>query len=133
MQLNVTTDYAIKIVLDLAKKNAIANSNVISDAMRIPAKYVLNITRKLVAYGIINRKVGAAGGFSLNKEKNKISLYEIINSLEPTMNINRCLEDDEYCSRFATINCPLRKFYQKLQRDMENSLKTIFVMDLVKE
>ncbi len=133
MQLNVTTDYAIRIVLYLAQENKISTSIEISDAMRIPSKDVLNIARKLVAADIIKRKVGASGGFSLNKPAKDITVFDVINTLEPTMNINRCLYDDEYCSRFATKKCPLRKFYVKLQKNVEENLKSTTIGDLLKK
>lgn len=58
MQLNVTTDYAIRTVLYLAVKDELATANEIATAMGIPPSYVLKITRKLVAAGIIKRIVG---------------------------------------------------------------------------
>lgn len=61
MQLNVTTDYAIRTVLYLAIKDELATSNEIAMAMGIPPSYVLKITSKLVAAGIIKRIVGAQG------------------------------------------------------------------------
>lgn len=53
MQLNVTTDYAIRIVLYLAIKKEITTSKEIGAAMGIPKNYVLKITHKLVEAGII--------------------------------------------------------------------------------
>lgn len=44
MQLNVTTDYAIRTVLYLAIKDELATSNEIAMAMGIPPSYVLKIT-----------------------------------------------------------------------------------------
>ena len=79
MQLNVTTDYAIRTVLYLAIKDELATSNEIAMAMGIPPSYVLKITSKLVVAGIIKRIVGAQGGFLLAKKPTEISLYEIIN------------------------------------------------------
>ena len=61
MQLNVTTDYAIRTVLYLAIKDELATSNEIAMAMGIPPSYVLKITSKLVVAGIIKRIVGAQG------------------------------------------------------------------------
>ena len=61
MQLNVTTDYAIRTddLPDLTNKQA--TSNEIAMAMGIPPSYVLKITSKLVVAGIIKRIVGAQG------------------------------------------------------------------------
>ena len=75
MQLNVTTDYAIRIVLYLAIRGELVNSESIASAMGIPPNYVLKVTKKLVLAGIVGRVVGAQGGFLLAKRTEKISLY----------------------------------------------------------
>ena len=93
MQLNVTTDYAIRIVLYLAIKKEITTSKEIGAAMGIPKNYVLKITHKLVEAGIIERLVGAQGGFSLAQKIDDITLLDILNIMEPTMRVNRCLEE----------------------------------------
>ncbi|MFR1481658.1 RrF2 family transcriptional regulator [Phascolarctobacterium faecium] len=126
MELNVTTDYAIRTVLYLAIKNELATANEIATAMGIPPSYVLKITRKLVVAGIIKRIVGAKGGFLLAKKQT-----EIINVLEATTKLNRCLEADKYCSRFATENCPVRAFYCELQGLIEKKLKATTIASLL--
>lgn len=131
MQLNVTTDYAIRIVLYLAIRGELVNSESIASAMGIPPNYVLKVTKKLVLAGIVGRVVGAQGGFLLAKRTEKISLYEIINLMEPTTKFNRCLEEDKYCSRFATENCPVRFFYSGLQKLLETKLQEMTVADLL--
>ena len=131
MELNVTTDYAIRTVLYLAIKDELATSNEIAMAMGIPPSYVLKITSKLVVAGIIKRIVGAKGGFLLAKKQTEISLYEIINVLEATTKLNRCLEVDKYCSRFATENCPVRAFYCELQGLIEKKLKATTIASLL--
>lgn len=133
MQLNVTTDYAIRAVLYLAIKDDRATSNEIAMAMGIPPSYVLKVICKLVAAGIIKRIVGAQGGFLLAKKQTEISLYEIINVLEATTKLNRCLEADRYCSRFATENCPVRTFYCELQSLIEKKLQAMTIASLLHE
>ena len=49
------------------------------------------------------------------------------------MKSNRCLEEDEYCSRFATENCPVRKFYTKLQNELERKLQEITIKALLSQ
>ena len=131
MQLNVTTDYAIRIILYLAIKKEITTSKEIGAVMGIPKNYVLKITHKLVEAGIVERLVGAQGGFLLIRKSGEITLLEIIDIMEPTTRINRCLEADRYCSRYATENCPVRGFYCKLQEEMERSLQKMTIRKLL--
>lgn len=48
MQINVTTDYAIRIVLYLAIQNKVTASRDIASAMGIPESYILKPTNKLL-------------------------------------------------------------------------------------
>jgi transcriptional regulator, Rrf2 family len=131
MQLNITTDYAIRIVSYLAIRGELVNSETIASVMGIPRGYVLKITKKLVRAGIAARVIGAQSGFLLDKGPEKISLYEIINIMEPTTRLNRCLEEDKYCSRFTTENCPVRFFYSGLQKLLETKSQEMTVADLL--
>ena len=47
------------------------------------------------------------------------------------MKINRCLEHDKYCSRFATETCPVRHGYAIIQDNLEKSLAGITIKDLM--
>lgn len=131
MQINITTDYAIRIVLYLAIRKELVSSVDIAYAMGIQPGYVLKITRKLVNAGILLRVVGSHGGFLLAGSAEQIALYDIIELMESTTKLNRCLEEDEYCSRFATANCPVRKFYCNLQEQIERNLKEITIAGLL--
>ena len=131
MQLNITTDYAIRTVLFLAIKGTHIASNEIATSMGIPTHYILKITTKLMEGGLLKRLRGIKGGFALAKKPEEITLYDIINLFEPTLRLNRCLEDDKYCSRFATEHCPVRGFYINLQNVWEKNLHSITILDLM--
>ena len=122
MQLNVTTDYAIRIVLYLAIKDRVVNSSEIAKAMGIPPTYIMKITRTLKQANILSEKRGVDGGFMLNRAPEKLTLLEIISALEKTVNINRCLEEDEYCSRNAVSFCNVRKLLVRLQAELAEEL-----------
>lgn len=132
MQLNVTTDYAIRIVLYLALKGGTVSSKELSEQMGIPQNYVLKITKKLNQADLIWVHIGTQGGFSIRQKASDISLFTIIQIMESTTKLNRCLEEDKYCSRFATESCPVRNFYCTLQNELEAKLSSITVQDLLK-
>ena len=122
MQLNVTTDYAIRIVLYLAMKDRVVNSGEIAEAMGIPPTYIMKITRKLKHANILSEKRGVDGGFVLSSAPDQLTLLDIVGALEKTVNINRCLEEDEYCSRNAVSFCTVRKLLVRLQAELAEGL-----------
>lgn len=133
MQLKVSTDYAIRIVLYLAIVNRIVPSKELSDKLGIPQSFVFKITTKLQKENILKNIIGIKGGFALAYRADKITMYQIINLMECTTRMNRCLEEDEYCSRFATQSCPVRNFYTKLQKDIDNSLQKMTIEKLIEK
>lgn len=131
MQLNITTDYAIRTIFFLCKKGGIISSKEISEVMKIPEDYVLKITRKLSKKGLVKSYIGKKGGFSANKSADEINLLDIIQAMENTIKINRCLEKDKFCSRTATNDCPIRSFYCHFQDELESRLASITIDDLL--
>ena len=131
MQLKVSTDYAIRIVFYLAIAKKTTTSKELSDKLGIPQSTVLKIGKKLSDNSIISITTGVQGGVFLEKQPEDISLFDIINIFEPTTKLNRCLEEDKYCSRFATEDCPVRNFYCKMQRRFEDDLKNTSIKELL--
>ena len=130
MQLNVTTDYAIRIVLYLAMNERVVNSGEIAKAMGIPPTYIAKITRTLKHAGILSEKRGVDGGFVLHRAPDELTLLDIVGALEKTVNINRCLEEDEYCSRNAVSFCTVRRLLVRLQAELAEGLN-VKISDLI--
>ena len=122
---------AIRIILYLSMKGGIISSKELSETMKIPENYVLEVARKLTRAGLTRTYVGKNGGFAVNKPAQQIDLLSIIEIMENTVKINRCLEEDEYCSRFATATCPVRSFYCILQDELESKLSSITIKSLL--
>ncbi|MCI6548164.1 MAG: Rrf2 family transcriptional regulator [Coriobacteriaceae bacterium] len=130
MQLNKTTDYAVRILMFLSTQEGVVTSEKISDATKVSKNYIRSILRKLSAAGILKMTRGTNGGYQLAGSEEDISLYDVLSIMEPTMKMNPCLEDKDNCSLFATGTCPVRRFYSSLQEQMEQSLKSTTIKSL---
>ena len=134
MQLKTTTDYAIRAILYMAlKKPETVSSNEVAQNMGIPRQYLIQIGAVLREAGLINTHAGKHGGYSLAKEPEHILLYDIINTMEETTKLNRCLEEDRYCSRFATKDCPVRRCYSVMQSKWDRFLRGLTVTDILND
>ena len=67
----------------------------------------------------------------LSENPENISLFDIISSTEVTMKINRCLEEDGFCSRNATDYCSVHKAFLKVQKIYEDSLRAVRISDMI--
>lgn len=133
MQLKLSTDYAIRIVLYLSMKKRIVSLKELSENLKIDRDYVIKFSKKLHNEGIVCINDNMKDGFSLAKSSSQITMFDIINAMENTTKINLCLEEDKYCSYFEKKNCPVRKFYSELQNDIETSLKNKTIQELLNE
>ena len=82
MQLNVTTDYAIRTVLYLGQCKKIASATEISNEMGIPRGYLEKVLSKLKKAEYISADLGARGGYRLNKTLKDITLGDVIRLME---------------------------------------------------
>ena len=132
MQLKLSTDYAIRIVMYLAEKQQTANSEEISVQMGIPRTVVATLATPLQKAGILTTLRGVGGGFTLSRDPADISLHEIINLIEGTTRINRCLEADGFCSRNATDTCELHRYYQLVQAGLDQAFQKMTIARLLR-
>ena len=132
MQLKITTDYAIRMIVHLAGLGGVATAASISAAMAIPQKYVTAVARPLCEAGILYAVRGPGGGFTLNLPPEKITMHAIVNAMEGTTRINRCLEPDGYCSRGGVPDCPVHRFYARIQRYLDRVFAETTIASLLR-
>lgn len=125
MQLKITTDYAIRLLLCLSESPARKTAEELSEKMAVPKPTVIKIMGRLKAKGWIAAQEGLRGGYALKAQLSSISLLEVFDAMEETIRINRCLEEDAYCSRFAAENCPVRNAYAHIQEILEGLLRSL--------
>ena len=133
MQLNITTDYAIRIIMHLAETKCVTPASEISETMGIAKKSLLATANKLKAAKLIAGHKGVAGGYSLMRRPEDITLLDIITTMEGKTKINRCLEHDKFCSRFAAETCPVHTFYCEVQDKLERYFTDMTIQKLLED
>ncbi len=133
MQLNVTTDYGIRVLLALDQRNGMAALDEIAEMMGISRRYLVKVTCKLKKAGLIDSISGPTGGYRLLVPISEITVGKVCLSMEQTMKINRCMDEDGECSRHAKINCPVRKFYFDLQNHLEQHWLNITLKEILEK
>lgn len=82
--------------------------------------------------GFITAFCGSNGGYRVKKPPEQISMYDIISAMERTVKINHCLEHGSPCNRQAADTCPVRPFYEHLQKCMEEQMMGTTIADIMK-
>ena len=133
MQFNVTTDYAIRTVLYLGQCKKRASTTEIAKEMGIPRGYLEKVLSKLKKAEYISANLGTKGGYSLNKSLKEITLGDVIRIMENTTKINRCLEQDNFCNRNAADFCAVRKYYMRVQKELEDKFFNVSLEEIIKK
>jgi Rrf2 family protein len=87
MKISRTVTYALQATLQLAGTSTghpVPCSRLASDG-QMPERFLLQILRSLVAHGILSSSRGVDGGYSLERNPEKISLLEVIEAIEGPM------------------------------------------------
>ena len=133
MQLNITTDYAVRMTLYLAQQGGVAAAAEIGKAMAIPSKYVKTVAKPLCDAGLLCTVRGPRGGFGLNLPPEKITMHDIVNVMEGTTRINRCMDPDGFCSRNGVETCPVHKFYTHIQSYLDEAFQDKTIASLMED
>lgn len=120
-------DYAIRAVLCLAQNSRVPvrlSAADLSRQMDIPYRFLRNITRLLVEAGIVEARRGNGGGLKLRQPPAKLSVYDVIQAVNPRSCIlNDCLQAKGRCPR--NTDCPVHAQLVKLQDLVDSRLKNL--------
>ena len=130
MQLNLTTDYAIRCILYLADKKGPVPAKEICEYAEVGKPYGYRVLHLLKEVGIVGMKMGANGGFTLLKPIDKVSLLEIMRATEDTVKINKCLEEESHKADTEERRTRIPEFFMNLQEYLEDILRNIYVSDM---
>lgn len=134
-KINRQTDYAIRVVLALAKRGEGIRlpSAEIQKEMLIPKAFMTRIVAKLSRHGLINAFPGRNGGLMLPRPASQISLREVVEAFEGPILLSECMqvkgEDD--CP--FQSDCPVRSKWGRVQAAMMREMASISFEDLAKE
>ena len=132
MQLTITTNYAIRIIMCLAETKRVTPAGEISEKTKIAKKSLLATANKLKKANLIVGHKGVSGGYSLSRVPERITLLEIMQVTEGKGKISQCLESPGNCP-LPIPNCPLRSFFNEVQQDLGDRFSGMTIGNLLKE
>ena len=134
MKLQLTTDYAIRILCYLHEhNNRLTTAADLSKELGITYLYFMKISGYLKQSGLLKSVQGCNGGYQLAKTAENISLYDVVKVIEGDITLNRCLEEDRFCSRDATEQCSMHRFLKNLQQELISKLDTLNISQLCEQ
>lgn len=136
MALNVTTDYAIRILLYLstyAENGKSISGKEIATEMKIPYNYFLKLVPNLKNAGFLVSFQGKNGGYALTLDPSEITIYDIISAMNDDIIVSECLLNPQACSRGYSNHCAVHNLFSSIQEDLDQRLKSMNLAQIVKE
>lgn len=135
IRINRQTDYAIRVVLALAKRRhgERVSTKRIREEMLIPPAFLHRIVAQLAARKLIATFAGRDGGLELARPASEITLKDVLEAFEGPILLSQCMEarGAEDCPFRA--DCPVRTKWGRVQLAMLREMALINFEDLANE
>lgn len=132
MQLKLTTDYAVRILVGLAQAQGRVATAELGARLHIPRTYISKIMVHLKEQGWLSVKEGSGGGYMLAISPGDITLRQILEAMSDELKLCQCLGDAGTCSWRGAGECAMRRVYQPLQQRVDEMLDGITLAELAR-
>lgn len=126
-----TAEYALRAVIFLAEQgDSPCTIGAIAAVTKVPAGYLSKVMQSLVRGGIVASQRGLGGGFHLARPADQITLYEVIDTVDPITRITSCplqLEAHRY------ELCALHRRLDDLAAHVERTFRDSRISDLLQK
>ncbi len=107
----------------------------ISSDLDLPTPFLAKILQQLAKHKILSSSKGPHGGFSLEKDPRKITLLDIVNTIDGNDVFTNCVVHNGSCEYVEKDkkHCPLHEDYEKTRADLIKLFSNKTIYDLVKK
>lgn len=132
MQLNLSTDIALRTLIYLGQKNEPATIAEVSDAFDIVKTHLMKVVMQLVAAGVVVSERGRNGGIRLARDASEIVVGDVVRLMESNLALLYCMKEDasDDCCPLMP-NCRLRKLFFNAQKAFLDTLDGSTLADLL--
>lgn len=123
-------EYAVMVLDELNKESPLSAAE-LSKRRDIPSPFIYRVLKKLEAAEILDIKRGAKGGYSIKKDCNDLTLYDVICAFENTFLVIECMKKHYDCSHNKGLGCCMHREFGRIQSMLKsefrrNSLTALF-------
>jgi Rrf2 family protein len=128
--------YGIRAVIYLASQplsNGKTGIRKISNDLNLPTAFLAKILQQLTKQKILSSTKGPHGGFSILKDPRKITLLDIVNTIDGHDVFTNCVMHNGSCEgvKVDRKHCPLHEDYEKTRSDLIKLFSSRTIYDLV--
>jgi Rrf2 family protein len=135
LKINRQTDYAVRVILALAKSDegARLSSTSIQQEMLIPPSFMSRIVAQLARTDLVKTFPGREGGLMLPRPASQITLRDVVEAFEGPILLSECLQVKGENDCPFQSNCPVRSKWGRVQVAMLREMAAITFESLAQE
>jgi len=132
MKISTNSRYALRFLARVAQKNGerVTTSSV-AQVEGISEKLLERIAAKLSAEGFVKSVKGAHGGYMLSREADKITVSEILKTMERPYLPHHCVEDPENCCKMHQ-GCNMLCLWKRIDEAICSVTDNVTIADIVR-
>ena len=127
--------YGIRAVIYLANRPLDGKTGIkkISKDLNLPTPFLAKILQQLAKKKILSSSKGPHGGFSLLKDPRKITLIDIVNTIDGEDVFTSCLMHNGSCegNEKNKVRCTLHEDYEKSRKELIKLFSNRTIYELV--
>ncbi len=132
MRITLESDYALRIISELAQRNCVVDANTLAEKTSVSLRFALKILHKLVQGNLVSSYKGVNGGYKLKESPEDINLKTVIELIDGPIAIVRCLDSGETCSMNTDKTaCIYHHIFDKISLELAAKLQNITIADVL--
>ena len=130
MQITRAADYAVRVLVYLASRpeGEKVPLAALVHATGVSESFLSKVLQRLVHTGMVTSHRGTGGGFCLRELPEKITLLDVIESIEGPLELNVCLGSGQGCDREGW--CGTHSVWQQAQEALRDVLRRATIEEL---
>ncbi len=131
MLLTKKSEYALLSLVSIAKNETPKNVDVLSKELDISKSFLAKVMQNLAKNNLVISHRGVNGGFTLSKDWDKMTIYEIVIAAEEkTPSVFECSPSINKCPNNKADICSIWPLLNNLQFKVDRLLKELTLKDI---
>ena len=126
--LSKTAEYALRAVMVLGSQSGRpASADLLSEKTKVPRRYLHRVLQDLVSARLVRSRSGPGGGYELDCDPSKITILDVVNTVEPIERITAC----PLGLKSHTELCPLHEELDRAYATTEAAFRRVSIKKLL--
>ena len=133
IKLSNLADYAVVLMSNIAARpDDLHTALELNAETRVPLPTVSKILGKMAKVNLLVSHRGIGGGFSMNPDKENISIADIVEAVDGPVQLTNCLGADDACCDYEPV-CLTRSKWDKINKAVYEALNNVSLSEMVEQ